>query len=115
MNRSTRGNQSNRRRGAVVVLVAVSLITLFIFAALAVDVGYICALTAEQQNNADATALAGAGGLQDDDWKAALRHAKYILGKNQQPQGYRSLEDQIIEVGIWNSVTQEFLLGYGVP
>ena len=42
-----------QRQGLVLVLTTVSLVTLLLFACLAVDVGYICALTTEQQNNAD--------------------------------------------------------------
>ena len=40
----------SRRRGVVIVPVTICLVTLFLCAALAVDVGYICALTTEQQN-----------------------------------------------------------------
>lgn len=103
MNRSTRRNQSNRRRGAVVVLVAVSLVTLLIFAALAVDVGYICALTAEQQNTADAGSLGGANMLQEGKYFNVDDRVLRLIGKNQRPQGYQSLDDQIVEIGIWNS------------
>jgi len=100
--------ETSRRRGAVIVMVAASLITLLLVGSLAVDVGYICALTAEQQNNADAGALAGASGLQDEDWREAHRRAITILALNQRPQGYESLEDQIIEFGWFDSVNNKF-------
>ncbi len=102
--------ETPRRRGAVLVLVAASIFTLLLCAALAVDVGYICALTAEQQNNADASALAGASGLQDEDWREAYNRSIDALSRNQRPQGYQSLEDQIIEFGWWDPVSDEFLV-----
>lgn len=101
-------NPYAHRRGVALVLVAASLVTLLLFASLAVDVGYICALTAEQQNTADAGALAGASGLQDDDWVAAQRRALDVIARNQIPQGFLSLDDQIIEFGWWDSVRLTF-------
>ena len=102
--------ETSRRRGVVIVLVAASLLTLLLFACLAVDVGYICALTAEQQNNADATALAGASGLQDEDWREAHNRSINTLELNQTPQGFHSLHDQIIEFGWWNPADNTFNL-----
>jgi hypothetical protein len=109
MKQSSQLNQPDRRRGAVAVLVAVSLVTLFIFAALAVDVGYICALTAEQQNTADAGSLAGGNLLQEGNHFNVDDRVLRLIGKNQRPQGYQSLEDQIVEIGIWNSRDHEFI------
>jgi hypothetical protein len=100
--------QTYRRRGAVAVLVAISMVTLLLFGALAVDVGYICAIIAEQQNTADASSLAGAGVLQYGDTTTTKQHVLDVIAMNQRPQGYLSLDDQIIEIGIWNSVTNTF-------
>jgi hypothetical protein len=100
---------SSQRRGAVVVIVAVSMVTLLLFASLAVDVGYICALTAEQQNTADAASLAGAGVLQEGDSLPVLARIHDVISRNQRTQGFHSLEDQIIDIGIWNSVTHTFI------
>jgi hypothetical protein len=97
-----------RRRGAALVFVAVSIVTLLVMASLAVDVGYICALTAEQQNTADAVALACASGLQDADADEAHARAMEFLELNQKPQGFLSLNDQIIEYGWWDSVNLVF-------
>jgi hypothetical protein len=101
--------RGHRRRGAVVVFVAVSMITLLLFAALAVDVGWICTLCAEMQNTADAGALAGAIALREEDSDAARARAYEILGENLRRLGYGSLEDQVVEIGIWDSVTQKFM------
>lgn len=97
-----------KRRGVVIALTAICLITLLLCAALAVDVGYICALTTEQQNNADAGALAGAVALQEGDSISVIDRVREIIARNQQPQGYLSLDDQIIEIGWWHPVDQTF-------
>ena len=76
MNQSTTKRVPKRRRGAVAVYVAVSIITLLLFASLAVDVGWICALVAEMQNTADAGALSGALALHEDESDSAYeKHA----------------------------------------
>lgn len=97
-----------RRRGATIVLVMVMLPVLFICAALAIDVGHVCAVVVEQQNTSDAASLAGASGLQEDDSTAAYRRSYTIISRNQRFQGYHSLEDQIVQLGRWDSVTQVF-------
>lgn len=96
------------RRGVVAVFVCITIFTLMVVAALAIDVGYICALTAEQQNNADAGALAGAVVMQDGDSMSVIDRVRDVLAKNQIPQGYLSLDDQIIEIGWWHPVEQTF-------
>ena len=52
-----------QRKGAVVVMVAVTLVVLLGCAALAVDIGYLYVARAELQRTADAAALAGAEAL----------------------------------------------------
>ncbi len=100
--------RSFRHRGVTIVLVMVTLPVLFVCAALAIDVGHICAVATEQQNTSDAASLAGASGLQEDDWQAARRRTYTIISRNQRFQGYQSLEDQIVQFGRWDSVTQVF-------
>lgn len=97
-----------RRRGAVVVLVTASMVTLLIFASLAVDVGYICALTGEAQDNADAGCLAGASAIHQGDYDSVKARALDIISRNQKRQGFLALEDQIIEVGRWDKATATF-------
>ncbi len=96
------------RRGVVIVLAAASLVTLLVFAALAVAVGYICALTVEQQNTADAAALAGAVALQEEDSSTAMERMLDVIAHNQRAQGFLSLDDQIIELGTWDSTDGTF-------
>ena len=52
--------------GSAVIFVAVSLLLLLMFAALAIDVGHLYVVRTELQNAADAGALAGAQVLYDD-------------------------------------------------
>ncbi len=106
---TTSTSREYRRRSATLVLVAVLLFVMMGFAALSVDVGHLCAVTTEQQNTADAAALAGASALQDDLLEDdVLERALHVIGINQKSQGYLSLDDQIIEIGRWSSTTGEF-------
>lgn len=74
--------RDTRRRGVIAVLVAGSLVTLLLCAALAIDVGHMCLVAAHQQINADAGALAGASGLQDQDSYTAYDRALGFIDAN---------------------------------
>lgn len=100
--------RARRRRGATVVLTVVMLTTLFVCAALAIDVGQICAVAAEQQNTADAGALGGASLLQERRPDEVIADVQKLIARNQRFQGYESIEDQVIELGAWDSVTKKF-------
>ncbi len=89
-------------------MVGVSLMTLMIFASLAVDVGYICALTAEAQDNADAGCLAGASAIHQGDYDNYKYRALDLITQNQKYQGFSSAEDQVIEIGRWDRATETF-------
>lgn len=54
---------AKRQHGATIVIVALCLVVLIGFAALAIDIGYLYSTRNELQNTADAGALAGAGHL----------------------------------------------------
>jgi hypothetical protein len=59
-----RSRQSRRNEeGAIVVVAAVGMMTLILFAALAVDISHLYLVKAEVQNGVDAAALAAASGL----------------------------------------------------
>jgi Flp pilus assembly protein TadG len=64
--RAARRERGQRRRGAVMVWLAVALILLIGFLGLAMDVSYVVGTLQELQVTADAAALAGAGQLIDD-------------------------------------------------
>lgn len=108
LRRPDRAVRPRRRRGAVVVITSVSLVTLLLFGALAVDVGYIAALTAEMQSTADGASLAGVSALRDGDYARYTDRAENIISRNQKSQGFLSLDDQVIEVGRWDRELQMF-------
>ena len=57
---------ANRRRGAVLPLVALCLIALFAMVALAIDIGLICVARNQSQNAADSAAMAGSRTISGD-------------------------------------------------
>lgn len=68
------GRRARQERGAVLVVVAISMIALLSAVALAVDVGMLMSAKAEAQTVADAAALAGAGVLRDTNGDSAQAH-----------------------------------------
>ena len=103
-----RRNRSTRRRGATVVLTAVLIPVLLGCAALSVDVSYMFDIAQHTQHTADAGALAGATALWDELALEYRDRALVIVAKNQHSRGYHSLEDLIIQVGLWNSTDHVF-------
>lgn len=97
-----------RRRGAVVVITAVTIVVLLLCASLCVDLGHVHAVAAEMQNTADAAALAGAGATLEGVQESAESVALDFIARNQKTQGFLSLDDQVIEVGKWYSPTHTF-------
>ena len=93
------------RRGAVIPLVAVSLVVLISFGALAIDVGLICLAITEMQRTADASALAGASGL----WESAARPRAHEVGLlnpvNNQPVQPGELT---VTIGNWDGLRRSF-------
>ncbi|MCH9001457.1 MAG: hypothetical protein IIC02_02695 [Planctomycetes bacterium] len=79
------------------------------FAALSVDVSFMFDLAQHTQHTADAGALAGATALQDYLAAEYYDRAIVAVAQNQHSRGFQSLEDQIIEVGRWNSLDQVFI------
>lgn len=67
--------------GAVAVIVALSMVMLLGFAALAIDVGYLAATKNELQNVADAAALAATGELGDIYANPAVDPATYVCDR----------------------------------
>lgn len=77
-------NAASNQRGATLALVAVSMVALLGFAALAVDVGNLLNIRTESQRTADASALAGAGHLliDPDDSVGAVNEAMAFAARN---------------------------------
>lgn len=108
MKRMVNSGSLIQRRGVIAVITAISLVTVLMCASLAVDVGYICLLTTEAQNTADAGALAGADALREVEYDSVLDRVFDIIARNQSSQGFSSLNDQIVQIGRWNTGTQAF-------
>lgn len=86
------------RRGAVAVYVAVSLSAVMGMAALAVDVGMLYAAQAEMQRTADASALAAAWELLDDE---RLKGAGYLAAAEDVAR------DAAVAVAVQNVITHD--------
>ena len=97
------------RRGAVVIIVALIMVVLLGFAALAVDTGYFFATKNELQNIADATALAAAGKLGNQYLhelpynENAIKAAAVDIGAKNQAGGTAGIEirNNDVEIGRW--------------
>jgi Flp pilus assembly protein TadG len=75
----------NNERGAVLILVAASMVVILGFASLSIDVGNLMLVRTESQRAADAAALAGAGWLipaPDDSAGARLRAIDFAARNN---------------------------------
>lgn len=103
-----RQERSTRRRAVTAVFTVVLIPALLGFAALSVDVSFMFDLAQHTQHTADAGALAGATALQDYMAAEYYDRAIVTVAENQYSRGFQSLEDQIVEVGRWNSLDQVF-------
>jgi len=109
-------HQSNRRRAAVAVMTAATLVVLLIFASFAVDLGFVGAVCGDMQHTADAGALAGASALVDsdgDDTDSVKTRAVDVIERMMKSQGFDALDDQIIELGTWDFASREFTSSEG--
>ena len=97
-----------RKRGAAAVMCLLLFPVLIGFAALAIDVGFICNVAAHSQNTADAAALAGAFALYEGRTDSTISNVQDVIARNQKSEGFLSLEDQTIELGAWDSVNHVF-------
>ena len=95
------------QRGAVAVVVALSLVVILGVAALAVDASFLYSLRAQLQATADSAALAGASQLPDDDetTEAAVLYA----GKNMPSATHGTvLAAADVTLGRWDDETRTF-------
>lgn len=104
--------QEPKRRGATVVLVAVSLTTLLGFTLLTVDVGYIYVSHGEMQAAVDAGALAGATGA-PISVELATSRARSTAGANWVSGSSLAPDEVQVQVGYWNSNGNTFSLPTG--
>jgi Flp pilus assembly protein TadG len=108
---------SQSQKGAVSVLVALTLPVLVGAAALAVDLAYLYVVRNELQNDADAAALAGARklyirGASALDWSGAAAAASTAIGLNS--AAGHALADGQVQTGYWD-ITQTTTGMQGLP
>jgi Flp pilus assembly protein TadG len=97
----------HNERGVVLIFVAISLVLLAAFVALAIDVGFMFTAKADLQSSVDAAALAGASGLTLGPAEARARAIEYAQ-KNPVFNYAVNLELSDIELGTWNASTRSF-------
>lgn len=100
--------QHHQRNGVVVVVTIVSLVTLVGFAALTTDVGYLMALAAETQKNADAAALAGVSAVKESLYDEYYARASAVLLNNHEAGGFPTQQNTTIQIGRWDEQTLQF-------
>jgi Flp pilus assembly protein TadG len=98
--------RSESQKGAVTVLVALMLPVLMGAAALAVDLSYLYVVRNELQNDADASALAGARTLYKNnasslDWAGAASTAQSAIALNR--AAGHALADGQVQTGYWDT------------
>ncbi len=100
----------NNQRGLTAVIVAIAIVMLIGFVALAVDIGYIAATKNELQNVADAAALAGAGELGNQNLttpgsiiETQIRDVAIAAGhENKAARLLITIDDNDVEIGTWD-------------
>lgn len=99
--------RAKSERGVVLIFVAIALLMLVGFMALAIDVGFVFTAKADLQAAVDAAALAGASGLMLGPDEARARAIEYAT-KNPVYHNNVQLDLADIELGTWNSSSRSF-------
>lgn len=101
---------TENRRGAVLILCAISLVVLLGICALVIDLGIAYVADAELQNAADAAAMAGAGKLRERlDQEATKEEAIAIAAANTVLGDSQIVSYGDVVVGSWNTTTQQII------
>ncbi len=99
--------RATRRRGSVVPLIAISLVMLLSFVALALDAGYIYVSRAQMQRAVDASALAGASALVEGE-NPATERALDAAGRNAVGGAPVSEQEATVIIGSWEWEARTF-------
>lgn len=97
-----------RRRAAVAPFVAVLMTVLLAFAALTVDIGYVCETATEMQMAVDASALAGASALLDGATSPVTRAIGFAT-QNIVAGSLLDAGEVTVTLGNWNGVSRSFV------
>ena len=111
-NRST--TQPRQRRGIIIVLAAVLMVTMMSLLAFSIDVGYIMTVRTELQRSVDAGALAGAGMLVQGSSQADTAVREYIQ-KNTVGNQTVQAGDITVETGHWDNASETFTPSNQLP
>jgi len=106
--KSTLRRVMERRRGAVVILVAIMLVVLMAMVSFAIDIGYVANVQTQLQRAADAAALAGAAEMNRSGIAAARTRAKQIGQLNGSSGTAITIPDGNIEFGVWDLTARTF-------
>ena len=105
-------NNTQNRRGIVLVLAAACLIMILAFAAFTVDVGYILVTKAQLQSTTDAAALAGTQELatnSEGGRDAVIAAIQAVIDASDVAEGTLNfVPDEDLQIGTWNDETFTF-------
>ena len=94
-------------RGAVGIIFALLFVPFIVFAALAIDIGYVDSVKSQMQNTADAAALAAAGSI--DDVTTGQLRATDVAAQNMSASKYGTvLTSSDVQFGNWDTSTKTF-------
>ncbi len=108
MNRVMSIKNDPYRRGAIAVFVAITLVTHFACASLAVDMGYSCALIPEAQSAGASGALGCTNLLADKLSDAPSGRLDRLSSMIQGAHRFHSRQGQMTDVGTWDSANGFF-------
>lgn len=98
------------RRGVIAVFIALCLVVILCFGALAVDIGYLTRVQSQLRNAVDAAALAGAGAMSDGE-EAAIATVRESFARNVVAGRNLNEAEYEVELGEWAPDTQDFAPG----
>jgi hypothetical protein len=98
------------RRGVIAVFIALCLVVILCFGALAVDIGYLTRVQSQLRNAVDAAALAGAGAMSDGE-EAAVATVRESFARNLVAGRNLNEAEYLVELGEWDPDGQDFTPG----
>jgi hypothetical protein len=109
-------NRATERRGTIVAFVGVMLVMLTSIVAFSTDVGYLTLTKTTLKAAADASALAAAGSMTQDDSETLAVNAALDYANSNVPESYgRVLISEDVVFGIWNPDDQSFVPDLNQP
>lgn len=101
--------QTKSRRGSIIVLTSLLLVTMIALLAFAIDIGYIESTETDLRRAVDAAVLAGAGELTDGNTAELSETVLSFIDQNPVGSDKVHPENVTVEVGHWDDNTRTFL------